>query len=187
MRGRGKLKGQEAWGPVCTRGAAQRAKPKFEPLGLNIGGISGERSERPGGNMLNATERPIEGLGALGPNMHEGERFSARNRNSSRSGSISVESVKSGQQTAAGGHRMRVRGCLKSRGAWGPLCTRGGADLAIYPSISSPSTISSLLTHHLNKAPSGARPCWKPAATYDRPACKDRINLQNVSIMLPAA
>jgi hypothetical protein len=77
--------------------------------------------------MLNATERPIEGLEALGPNMHEGERFSARNRNSSRSGSISVESAKSGQQTAAGGHRMRVRGCLKSRGAWDPLCTRGGA------------------------------------------------------------
>ena len=65
-------------------------KPKFQPLGLDIGGINGERLERPGGSMLNARERPIEGLEALGPNMHEGERFSARNRNLSRSGSISV-------------------------------------------------------------------------------------------------
>jgi hypothetical protein len=69
MRGRGKLKGQEAWGLVCTRGAVQRVKPKFELLGLNIGGISKKRSERPGGSMLDATERPIEGLEALGPNM----------------------------------------------------------------------------------------------------------------------
>jgi hypothetical protein len=46
--------------------------------------------EKAGGSMLNATERLIEGLEALGPSMHEGGRFSARNRNSSRSGSISV-------------------------------------------------------------------------------------------------
>ena len=77
--------------------------------------------------MLNATEKLIEELEGLGPGMHAWGRFDARNQISSRLGSISVESAKSSQQTAARGHRMRVRGCLKSRGAWDPLCTRGGA------------------------------------------------------------
>jgi len=64
--------------------------------------------------MLNATERRIEGLEALGPSMHEGGWFSARNRNSSRPGSISVGPARNDRKSVVGACFMRERGLLKS-------------------------------------------------------------------------
>jgi hypothetical protein len=63
--------------------------------------------------MLNATERLVEGLEALGPSMHKGGWFTARNQNSSRSGSISAGTVGNNSKSMVGAWFMREKGTLK--------------------------------------------------------------------------
>jgi hypothetical protein len=71
-------------------------------------------------------EREVgEELGALGPDMREGGRFSARNRESSPEGSIPVVSVKEHMRRVVGPCGLRERGRAKSWGPWSPICVKG--------------------------------------------------------------
>jgi hypothetical protein len=72
--------------------------------------------EEGGGALWAARERRGEELGALGPDMREGGRFSARNRESSPEGSIPVVSVKEHMRRVVGPCGLRERGGRRAGG-----------------------------------------------------------------------
>jgi hypothetical protein len=76
--------------------------------------------------MLDAGERQIESLDRAGPGMHEEERLSAQNRNSSRLGSNSAGPRGSDHIIVVGVCLMWERRTLKAWSVRGPVCTRRG-------------------------------------------------------------
>ena len=70
-------------------------------------------------------ERQGVELGALGPDIRGGGRFSAQNRESSPVGSIPVVSSKEHNRRMVGPCGLRERGGAKRWGPWGPIYVEG--------------------------------------------------------------
>jgi hypothetical protein len=79
-----------AWSRNTQDRVVGRAKTTIEPHGLDIGGTCVGPPAEGGGWMRDAVEARVEGLGGPGAGIPRMGWFSARNRISSRTGSISV-------------------------------------------------------------------------------------------------
>jgi hypothetical protein len=87
------IEGLEALGPSMHEGGGLARETEIRAARARYRWEQRETIRKAWWEHVECDREAIEGLEALGPSMHEGGRFSARNRNSSRSGSISVESA----------------------------------------------------------------------------------------------
>jgi hypothetical protein len=128
----GQLQAWGAWSPRCTGGLVWQAKPKITPYGLDIGGTWGKPPANGSRGSWDVGEGASCGPGGPGARDAQGGRFGAENRESRRSGSISLGRAGNHQQIVLGTCRVRVRPSLKGLGVWNPVCARVGGFSARY-------------------------------------------------------